>query len=389
MADSDSIGPGPVDLFGPRGITLSGTHDWPSAVRLLRLERELDPGLRDEWGNWDGQFLPDPTELSTPTLDHTLLAGWNPKAWPEGRPFCFVASFDVDSLRHSSLDEYGVRLLRSPLARAPRLIRGAVRNLPRQGEGAWDFASWLGPLRAAGFHATWFAFPDRPTEWSGFDCAYRWAQRASWTRDEEMPFRDALVKCAGEGHEVGLHGSFHSAVRAGHLEAEARDSERLLGLPIQSVRQHYLHFDPRLTPSLQESAGFRVDSSVGMNRHLGFRSGTSYPHYLWDHLACRATPVLEVPVVVQDGPLVRDPRSGALRGFSDALQRALALMDESERTGGCYTILFHPDGLHKPLRYELYCAIVEEAARRGAWGATLSELRARWLEELAPAPAST
>ncbi|MGH7498883.1 MAG: hypothetical protein ACREL3_08535 [Gemmatimonadales bacterium] len=379
MAGSYLIDPTPVDLLGPRALTLPETPEWSHVIRSLLLQRELETVHRDEWGNWDGQFLQNPSDLAVPFLDHTLLDGWKPNAWPEGRPFCFVASFDIDSLRASSVREYAVRMRRGPLTMAPRLIRGALRNLARQREGAWDFVTWLGPLRSAGFSSTWFAFPDRPAEWCDFDCVYRWTQSAEWSRGQEMCFRDALEKCGGEGHEVGLHGSFNSAVRPGHLEAELRDSERLLGAPIRSIRQHYLHFDPELTPSLQQSAGFQVDSSVGMNRHLGFRSGTSFPYFLWDHRRRRATTVLEIPVVVQDGPLVRDVQSGALRGFSDALQRALRLMDEVERTGGCYTILFHPDGLDKPLRHELYCAIVEEAARRRAWGATLSEVRARWL----------
>ena len=78
-----------------------------------------------------------------------------------------------------------------------------------------------------------------------------------------------------------------AGLQPGALAAERAALERATGLEIGTTRQHLLHWDVRRTPRLQEAAGLRVDSSLGFNRGVGFRAGTSLPSSRFIHISRR------------------------------------------------------------------------------------------------------
>jgi hypothetical protein len=190
-----------------------------------------------------------------------------------------------------------------------------------------------------------------------------------------MTVADLMRTIAAEGFDVGLHGSYAGASREGALAAERATLERATALAVTSTRQHFLHWDVRWTPRLQEEAGLRADSTLGFNRNVGFRAGTSLPFHQFDLGSKGALELLEVPLVVQDGALLGP--IGIQEGLRRAIEVVDELFDEVGDVGGALTFLFHPDKLvHDGLA--LYEHVLDRAIERGAWVTSLRELEAWW-----------
>lgn len=365
------------DIFGPRSedaLELSPAA-LEGSLRLLRRDEERG-SRRDEWGNWDLPLAVDPGAHRRPEIDLRHAKKGRRSLWPDDRPFALLVTHDIDTLGSGySWPESLTRAARCGFPQNARTLIGWLRRRVFARPGEWDFASWLAVQKEHGARSTWFVFPDDPRPWERFDCAFRWHHMAKWSTTERVPLRDALVRLEKEGCEVGVHGSYHSATLPPLLAEQRRELSARLGREALSVRQHYLRFDVEATPPLQAAAGFAVDSTLGMNRGFGFRSGTSFPHFLWDHANACPSSVLEVPLVIQDVSLFHHLRLD----FAAARDLCREIADDVERVGGCLTVLFHPDGQRDGARFDLHAAVLADAKRRGAWMPTLRELAAWWL----------
>ena len=85
-----------------------------------------------------------------------------------------------------------------------------------------------------------------------------------------------------QGWEIGLHPSWYSFDDADELKRQKDSLEKALGHEIVSIRQHYLHYDIRVTPAVHAAARFKYDSTLGFNDNVGFKFGTCYPYHLYD-----------------------------------------------------------------------------------------------------------
>ena len=112
-----------------------------------------------------------------------------------------------------------------------------------------------------------------------------------------------MNEVAQAGFDVGLHGSSASATDARLLSAQRAVLEDAIGGEVQTIRQHWLHWDVRATPAAQAAAGFSADSTLGFNRNVGFRAGTSFPFFLSTPDPFDAVDVLEVPLIAQEAAL--------------------------------------------------------------------------------------
>jgi hypothetical protein len=117
--------------------------------------------------------------------------------------------------------------------------------------------------------------------------------------DQRRRVRDVMNEVAQAGFDVGLHGSSASATDARLLSAQREVLEGAIDGEVQTIRQHWLHWDVRATPAAQAAAGFTVDSTLGFNRNVGFRAGTSFPFFLSTLGPFRPVDA-EVPLIVQE-----------------------------------------------------------------------------------------
>ena len=369
------------------------------ARQLLRLE-EYESACRDRWGRWEFDrsenfhagdlWIPEVdrwvadrrAELATATALEPL--------WPDGRRFAVCLTHDVDLVSPQSTPRQIARYARAGLARTgtarrPELLRftrppvrvarslrsGVARVPPTR-----DTLERSVALEARRGAVASYLFTVPPAGGrSRYDCSYA-AGDPCLFRETPRRVADVMRTLADEGFDIGLHGSYQAGMRPGALAAERAALERATGLEVRTTRQHLLHWDVRWTPALQVEAGVLVDSSLGFNRNVGFRAGTSLPFRHFDVLARRPLELLEVPLVVQDAALLG--AWGLDLDAADASDIVRRLFDSAVEVGCAVTVLFHPDKLVHPDWLALYEWTLDYALAQEGWLTSLDRLSAWW-----------
>ena len=366
----------------------------PELARLfLRLE-EYERPERDRWGCWDYTFSENHAtgRLLDPEIDRWLaqqrgaLAATTPlePLWPRGHRFAVCLTHDVDLVSERSTPAQMLRFARAGLAgggvvglaRPPvRIVRSLRAGIARAPDTR-DTLERTAAIEAERGVVSSFFFTVPPRgRWSRYDCAYGPADRCRF-RARELRIADVMCTLAAEGFDVGLHGSYRAALETGALD-EQRDALRsATGLEVRTTRQHFLRWDVRTTPRAQEDAGFEADSSLGFNRNVGFRAGTSLPYHHFDVTGRRRLSLVEAPLIVEDTAVLGEAALGL--GPAEARELVLGLLDEVAEVGGAATLLFHPDKLARPEWCALYEATVDHALEQGAWVTSLDELQRWW-----------
>jgi hypothetical protein len=364
----------------------------PLARRLLRDEERERPA-RDGWGNWEFglcEAFADGT-LWEPAVDRWLAAQEQGEPrWPGGAPFAVCLTHDVDIVAAGYSTRQALRLVRARATAAPgehdavgRAVRaaGAATALLWQRGGR---APDAGPVleactaieRESGVRGSYFVPVHAGRATNPYDvCVYALEDRCTW-HGRETTVAAVLRELVAEGFDVGLHGSYASATDGALLRAERERLADALRTEVTTTRQHWLHWEIAGTPARQEAAGLRADSTLGFNRNVGFRAGTSLPFRWWDEDAGRALDLIQLPLVVQEAALTAAnalelDRAGAI-GVWERLLGAVA------ETGGVATLLVHPHALADPTVDALYRQAVAEAVRAGAWVATLAQIDEHW-----------
>jgi hypothetical protein len=293
--------------------------------------------------------------------------------WPEGKPFAMYLSHDIDKVANPQTYQ---QVLRATEDRFKHRTKVWFRNLKGRYPAAPDVKDTMETAldieSKHGVVSSWF-FTDYPVSPSEeFDCVYVPDDPCRY-QGKVTTIKAMMIDLAKRGHDVGLHGSYHSARCSGMLKKQRQSLELATGLEIRSTRQHWLHFDIDLTPRLQSEAGIEVDGTFGFNRHLGFRAGTSLP-FFWSGLD-----LLEVPLVLQDVAIF----SPAAMELDLTLANAVCaqIVDEVASVGGCVGVLLHPEQF--PLINGLaswYDTLIATALRKGAWVTSLAGINTWWRE---------
>jgi peptidoglycan/xylan/chitin deacetylase (PgdA/CDA1 family) len=364
------------------------------ARRLLRLE-EYEHSHRDQWGNWEFAMCEAYREgrLWEPDVDRWLLdqrRELGPDAaplWPDGRPFAICLSHDVDLVSEAVTPSQALRSMRLSLrgSGALRLARPAVRaaRAVRHGISRAPVTDALercvGLEREHGVTATYFFTAYPGGEGHRYDCTYDFGDPCRFG-GARVTVAEIIGTLDREGFEVALHGSYNSALVPGRLAHEKADLEQATGVAVTSTRQHFLHWDVAATPRLQDGE-FSADSTLGFNRNIGFRAGTSLPFRWFDMDRDVATGLVEVPMLVHDGALLRED---ALElGLELARETLLVFLDRIAEVGGVATMVFHPNNLDEPAHLELFRAAVGYGIERNAWFASVGDLD-RWFRSREP-----
>jgi len=363
--------------------------------RELSRQEELENDVRDQWGNWEwpySQSTKDGT-LFVPRVD-IAVQNWAKICgikksffrWPDNKPFAMCLTHDVDFI--------------SRRATSIRFVLELTRRCVRIKNGKWEFFAsqflrnavkyLAGPLlrfhgkdeyhcfdtcmeleNQYGFKSTFFFFAEHLPAPHIWDCGYSHLDRVMF-HGFRTTVRGMMREMLQRGWDIGLHGSYNAATKLDALLSEKEQMEQSTGIPISAIRHHYLHYDARFTPVLHQQAGLKVDSTIGFNRNIGFRSGSSFPHFCWNHQEQQTTNVLEIPLHIMDGTLM------ALQGLECNTGMAMAyvkmMMDQVASVGGCLTLNWHPSWLSlKPYR-EIYELTLCEANRRNAWGCSVRDI---------------
>lgn len=292
-------------------------------------------------------------------------AGWAGASWAA------CVTHDVDYLRkwrpgmvYRELGPYlAGNALKQPLSRRVWRLGRAGQQAAQGDPYRRALARMRAEMTARGGRATYFF---KAGAHGPHDVAYALEGRYA---------RRLLSALQAEGHAVGLHPSYHAHDHPAYLVAERARLAAVLGHPPETVRQHYLRFDPVVTPRLLAAAGFRVDSSLGFAEHEGFRHGTCQPFQLYDVVADRPLDLWEVPLALMESALFNRRHLGV----EEAVGATERVLDVCRRFGGVAVLLWHNvlwDELDHPGWGRHFLRSLDAVAARGGAFVTIPEAAA-------------
>ena len=355
-----------------------------SVLSLLRRTEEM-AAARDSIGNFETQHSARHWDASLyrPVADemlHTEFPQWRDTiSWPEGKRFAACLSHDVDCVQLDSRYELA-RTIALHFRHAGDVGKklkhlGSVVGLRKAPRKFDVFTPWVEAEQRLGFRSTFFFFPTRVRERHIIDNVYRWDDRTTY-RDETCTVREIARDLRRRGWDIGLHGSYLSPMSYEMLAEQKEDVEKAVGETIVTSRQHNLHFDCARTPALLEKAGLLVDSTLGSNRDIGFRAGTSYPFRMWDAAAREWLRLVEIPLVLHDGALLRPDNLDL--DLESAFAVCRTIIDRVAETRGVVTLLWHPDKAALPDWFALYTRLLDYIHGQNGWGASARDIHEWW-----------
>jgi hypothetical protein len=388
----------------PPGVTVEELPD--DLARLLLRVEESEHAHRDQWGCWEHGFSDNfrRGRLWVPEVDLWVSAERGRLAtettleplWPEGAPFALCLTHDVDmvarrwtasqharslsvALRGSTGDAGEAAARRRAWAAARAVARAPYFGVSRAPDAADTLERCVELEQSRGVTASYLFTVYPPQRKTIYDAVYAGADRCRF-RGRTRKVREIARELHQEGFDVGLHAGYASATDLDAFRHEKGLVEDYIDNEVVSCRQHYLHWDVGATPRIQSEAGIRVDTTVGFNRNIGFRAGTALPYRVFDLAADEPLNVLEVPLIIQESPLLS---ANALELDEPlARQTMKGIIDRIAETGGVATLLFHPHSLAQPAYLSLFSWALDYARDRGAWVASLTAIRS-WSEERA------
>jgi hypothetical protein len=362
--------------------------------RLLRVE-EYEHAHRDQWGNWEYGFCEAfrAGRLREPDIDRWLaeqrlaVGGSAHPLWPDSRPFAICLTHDVDLISTAVTPRQALRSMQTSLTRdergtaAVRLARPGVRAARALYHGisrapqadTLELCAELERERGVTASYLFTAYPGAAGH--RYDCIYDFDDLCRF-RGARVHVKDVIRALHAEGFDVGLHGSYNSALVPGLLAREKASFEAATGLRATTTRQHFAHWAVRTTPGLQADAGFSADSTLGFNRDIGFRAGTSLPFRWFDAEREQSLDLLQVPLLAQDGALLRGDALALGAQLGGEVLREF--IDRIAGVGGLVTLVFHPNNLEHADYLALFKAALDHGLERGAWFASLRDVDEWW-----------
>ncbi len=179
--------------------------------------------------------------------------------------------------------------------------------------------------KSQGVKSTFFLKSGRTSK---YDARYKW----------DKFFLDFVDDLKRSGFEIALHPSFETFNSFELMKEEKLKLENFINLKVNGVRQHYLRYDFKITPSIHDGLNFKYDSTLGFNLRQGFRCGYAFPYKIYDVEKNVELEVYEIPLVFMDA-VYQYGRSS--KGIEEILVEVVNLAKVVKSFGGVFTVLFH------------------------------------------------
>ncbi len=178
-------------------------------------------------------------------------------------------------------------------------------------------------------------------------------------RIDQPEVRAILQRILTRGHNVGIHGSYHSLETPGRLKEETdelRQAVSLLGYDPSRMggRQHFLRGYIPVLWRESERAGLEFDSTLGFADMPGFRAGTCREYRAFDVFQRKELSLTVKPLIVMDRTL----RSADCLGLDENQARSifLDLKRACARLNGEFVLLWHNTALQNGKDKEDYAS---------------------------------
>ncbi|TCO11017.1 polysaccharide deacetylase family protein [Natronoflexus pectinivorans] len=250
--------------------------------------------------------------------------------------FGFFLSHDVDRVSFYRPKEvlYKIKQLSGMAPRSfgygktiKYLFKGVLKNifLFSLKDPWWNFDDLIFLEKSLGIKSTWF-FLHR--DHKNLDSQYE-------LTDKKIV--NLIKRLTEAGFEAGLHGSYYSANNRNKIKYQFNLFEKIAGRQPVGNRQHFLRVTGIETFRNQESVGLIYDNTLSFAEHEGFRNGYCYPFKLYDLENDRELDLWEIPLTMMEV----SPLNYRKVGLDGLYHSAFKLIEEIERFGGVFSLLWH------------------------------------------------
>lgn len=354
---------------------------------LFIRKEEFDNKIRDQWGLWEHPYSDNYQrgKLWYPEINKFFFENYKTNfknVWPDNHKFALCITHDVDQISEKKTFCEKARLFNNRRVSGQKKIEAMLKTLASltkinsYGCETEKTIKWLLDTEKKYEASASYLFHVYPSKKkSKYDCTYSFSDTYKFNKSK-INVADLCKELKKQGHDVGLHGSIHSGTDYDIMAYEKDFIENILEEDIVSLRQHYLNFDIRKTPGIINKCKFQIDSTLGFNRNIGFRSGICSPYRWYDCSTKKILDFIEAPLIIQDAALFS---STALEfNLNMAKSTVNKIINQVEKYYGCCTILFHPHLFVYAEYREIYESILENAKKNGAWLCSLEQLNSHW-----------
>lgn len=164
--------------------------------------------------------------------------------------------------------------------------------------------------------------------------------------------KDAIRTLIEQGHNMGLHPSYHSYNNETMIMEEKARLEEAAGVEITRSRQHYLRYDVEKTPALLQNAGIKQDSSMHYGIGPGFRTGACTEHSMYDIKQRKKLSIRQQPLIFMDTHLIKKP-------IEEILEKFTAVSSQVHKYGGLMTVLWHNNNVWPESKLSKYITLID------------------------------
>jgi len=253
-----------------------------------------------------------------------------------------IITHDIDAtcktyniyLKQTAFFLYGVLvyIYRRQLRKAWGKLCAATRFIFTQSE--WKIFDTLFEIESLYNIKSWF-FVYSSTPGS---CFYR-----DWIIDPSYHLSDteisrSLYNLHAQGSPIGLHISFNAWTDSARISVERQEAERVLGVPINACRQHWLRFSWIRSWKAQQASGLTLDATLGFNDRSAFRNGAALSFYPWDFESQSPMNLQSMPLVLMDSHLYDYVDLNDVERDAEITY----WLEEIRAVNGAATLLWHP-----------------------------------------------
>ena len=142
--------------------------------------------------------------------------------------------------------------------------------------------------------------------------------------------------------DIGIHPGYSAHGKGAKAIGRERERlEKILGVPVQHSRQHYLLQVPPKSWRDLEEAGIEHDHSMGYADVAGFRAGVARPFRAYDLEQEVRLNLWIHPVAVMDATLLRYEE----RDFEEGVERVRELAEAAAEVGGRLELIWHNESV--------------------------------------------
>ncbi len=293
--------------------------------------------------------------------------------WPQGARFAACLTHDVDQIYDRELFRVlaDVNHLRKvwtgrEAGNTFACLRRMGRSLLRPKHHRAEFQTIRKLEQHHGWRSTFFLLEDR--YWRRYGGRYKFADR---------PVRQICEDLLSDNCELAIHGSYYEYSDSGWYRQTAESFLSVFNFAPAGVRNHFLRFSLPETWAAQEQADLRYDSTWGHNHLPGPRGGLALPFFGFDPVLKKQLNVLELPLTIMDGTLLRHLDLDARAAFDTARSVIVDARDHE----GLVTLLWHNNFFAEP-EYanweEVYGRLLDLLASEEAIVLTAKEIDQWW-----------